>query len=215
MEITPAHARELEKQRQRKDALLQECQSALSDCETLFFEAGCGHGHWLTEYAERHPGQICVGIDLIAQRIVKSKAKRDKRELKNLHFFKAELGEFLEVLPAEIRFDGIILLFPDPWPKARHHRRRMVQHGLLDELARRTRRGGCFYFRTDDRDYFDWTVEHLEESAHWQIDPEADWPHERETYFQSLMDNYYSVAARLEQIHPEDEEQLAERGNTE
>ena len=197
MEISPAHARELEKQRLRKDALKADCESALAGCATLFFEAGCGHGHWLTSYAEAHPGQVCVGIDLIALRIRKALAKRDKRGLENLHFFKAELGEFLEVLPPEIRFDSTILLFPDPWPKARHHRRRMVQQGMLDELARRTRPGGCFYFRSDDRDYYNWTLEHLEANANWQIDLEAEWPHETETYFQSLMDGYFSVVARL------------------
>ena len=87
----------------------------------------------------------------------------------------------------------------------------MGQHGTLNELAVRTRPEGCFYFRTDDRDYFDWTLEHLEENAHWRIDPNANWPHETETYFQSLMDSYFSVVATLdkpalEQIHPDDEQ---------
>ncbi|MGC6455558.1 MAG: tRNA (guanosine(46)-N7)-methyltransferase TrmB [Coraliomargaritaceae bacterium] len=197
MEITPAHARELEKQRLRKEALLADCERALDGCQSLFFEAGCGHGHWLTSYAEAHPDQVCLGIDLIALRIRKAQAKGDKRGLKNLHFLKAELGEFLEVLPPEVQFDGIILLFPDPWPKARHHRRRMVQQDMLTELARRTRPDGCFYFRTDDREYFDWTLEHLDDNPYWLIEKEAAWPHEKETYFQGLMDNYYSVVARL------------------
>ncbi len=197
MEITPAHARELEKQRSRKEVLLADCERAFAGCNSVLFEAGCGHGHWLTSYAEAHPDQMCVGIDLIALRIRKALAKRDKRGLQNLHFFKAELGEFLEVLPSDIQLDSIILLFPDPWPKARHHRRRMVQQEMLTELARRTRPDGYFYFRTDDRPYFDWTIEHLEESRHWAIDSDAPWPHEKETYFQGLMEAYFSVVARL------------------
>ncbi len=196
MEISQAHARELEKQQQRKEALRVVCGTAFAGCSSLFFEAGCGHGHWLTSYAEAHPEQVCVGIDLIAVRVRKALAKKDKRGLKNLHFFKAELGEFLEVLPEGLRLDSSIFLFPDPWPKARHHRRRMVQHTLLDVLARRTLPGGHFYFRTDDRAYFDWTIEHLEENAYWEIDPSHPWPHERETYFQGLMDAYDSVVAR-------------------
>lgn len=196
MEITVAHARELEKQRLRKEALQADFLRALEGCRSLFFEAGCGHGHWLTSYAEAHPDQVCLGIDLIALRIRKAHAKRDKRSLKNLHFFKAELGEFLEVLPPEVQFDATLLLFPDPWPKARHHRRRMVQDGMLTDFAHRTRPGGCFYFRTDDRDYFNWTTEHLEENSFWKIDPDAAWPHEEETYFQGLMESYYSVVAR-------------------
>ena len=73
----------------------------------------------------------------------------------------------------------------------------MVQQEMLTELARRTRPDGYFYFRTDDRPYFDWTIEHLEESRHWVIDSDAPWPHEKETYFQGLMETYFSVVARL------------------
>ena len=89
-----------------------------------------------------------------------------------------------------------VLLFPDPWPKAKHHRRRMVQPDFLSELAKRTDSGGSFCFRSDDRPYFDWTVEHLQDHPDWEIDPNAQWPYERETYFQSLMDEYFSVIAR-------------------
>lgn len=196
MEITEAHARELEKQRIRKEELRVECAEVLEGVDRILFEAGCGHGHWLTDYAEDTPDQFCVGIDLISLRIRKGLAKRDKRGLKNLHFIKAELGEFLEVLPERVRFDMTVLLFPDPWPKAKHHRRRMVQPDFLSEVAKRTESGGMFCFRSDDRPYFDWTVEHLEEHSDWEIDPAAKWPYERETYFQSLMDEYFSVIAR-------------------
>ena len=196
MEITEAHARELEKQRQRKAELKAECEAALVGIDRILFEAGCGHGHWLTSYAEEHLDQCCMGIDLISHRIRKGQEKAAKRELSNLHFIKAELGEFLEVLPERIRFDLTVLLFPDPWPKARHHRRRMVQPAFLDEVAQRTELGGLFCFRSDDHPYYEWTVEHLEAHPQWEIDPEAKWPHEMETYFQSLMDAYHSVIAR-------------------
>ena len=129
MEITEAHARELEKQRIRKEELRAECEEVLQGVDRILFEAGCGHGHWLTDYAEDTPDQFCIGIDLISFRIRKGLAKRDKRGLKNLHFIKAELGEFLEVLPERVRFDMTVLLFPDPWPKAKHHRRRWRRHG--------------------------------------------------------------------------------------
>ena len=71
MEITQAHARELEKQRVRKDELRAECESVLEGVDRILFEAGCGHGHWLTDYAEDRPEQFCLGIDLISLRIRK------------------------------------------------------------------------------------------------------------------------------------------------
>lgn len=196
MEINEGYARELARQAERKAALKVECEAALEGTDQILFEAGCGHGHWLTSYAETHPEVTCVGIDLISWRIRKGLDKRDKRGLKNLQFYKAELGEFLEVLPKRIRFERTVLLFPDPWPKAKHHRRRMVQTAFLDEVAQRTASGGTFCFRSDDRPYFDWTVEHLEAHPEWVIDSSIEWPHETETYFQELMDEYFSVVAR-------------------
>lgn len=195
-EITEAHARELEKQAARKAELVKTCRADLAGVDRILFEAGCGHGHWLTDYAEANPGMICAGIDLISWRVRKGNEKKAKRGLQNLHFYKAELSEFLGALPVGIRFDRTVLLFPDPWPKAKHHRRRMVQLSFLDEVARRTDRGGEFCFRSDDRPYFDWTVEHLSEHPDWEIDESAQWPYESETYFQSLMDGYYSVVAK-------------------
>jgi tRNA (guanine-N7-)-methyltransferase len=195
-EITEAHARELAKQAARKAELLERCRADLAGVDRILFEAGCGHGHWLTDYAEANPGMICAGIDLISWRIRKGNEKKAKRGLQNLHFYKAELSEFLGALPAAIRFDRTVLLFPDPWPKAKHHRRRMVQSSFLDEVSRRTDRGGEFCFRSDDRPYFDWTLEHLSEHPEWEIDEAAQWPYESETYFQGLMDEYYSVVAK-------------------
>jgi len=195
-EITEAHARELEKQAARKAELVKTCRADLAGVDRILFEAGCGHGHWLTDYAEANPGMICAGIDLISWRVRKGNEKKAKRGLQNLHFYKAELSEFLGALPAAIRFDRTVLLFPDPWPKAKHHRRRMVQPSFLDEVARRTDRGGEFCFRSDDCPYFDWTVEHLSEHPDWEIDESAQWPYESETYFQSLMDQYHSVVAK-------------------
>ena len=195
-EITEAHARELAKQAARKSELVRACRADLAGVKRVVFEAGCGHGHWLTDYAEVNPSVFCIGIDLISWRIRKGNEKKVKRGLKNLQFYKAELSEFLGALPATIRFDRTILLFPDPWPKAKHHRRRMIQPSFLDEVARRTERGGEFCFRSDDLPYFDWTVEHLSEHSEWEIDQLAQWPYESETYFQNLMDEHHSVVAK-------------------
>ncbi|TVP75845.1 MAG: tRNA (guanosine(46)-N7)-methyltransferase TrmB [Puniceicoccaceae bacterium] len=195
-EISEAHARELAKQAARKEDLSRSVVADLSGCQRILFEAGCGHGHWLCDFAAAHPDIHCVGIDLISWRIRKANDKKAKRDLGNLHFYKAELAEFLEVLPPAIRFERTVLLFPDPWPKAKHHRRRMVQAAFLDEVARRSDPGGEFCFRTDDRPYFDWTLEHLEAHPEWMIDEAAPWPYESETYFQSLMSSFDSVVAK-------------------
>tara|TARA_B100001769_G_C22069923_1_gene575860 strand:+ start:89 stop:754 length:666 start_codon:yes stop_codon:yes gene_type:complete len=195
-EIPEGYLKELKRQEARKSELAQLLKEALKSEERIVFEAGCGHGHWLTSYAMKAPEHCCLGIDLIASRIAKANNKKDKRSLNKLHFLKAELTEFLEVLPEYIRFQSIIFLFPDPWPKARHHKNRMIQYPLLELLAQKIAPGGKLFFRTDDRGYYDWTVEHLEASKVWAIDKDAEWIHEEATYFQDLMDSYYSVIAQ-------------------
>lgn len=197
--LSEGHLRELRKQRERKlalkEAVLGEAFESLK--QPIVFEAGCGHGHWLTSFSTANPNVVSVGIDLIAGRISKAKAKKEKRSLGNLHFFKAELLEFLEVLPPQVKFSSVVFLFPDPWPKARHHKKRMIQQSLLEKIAERMCENGLCFFRTDDQSYYDWTLDHLEQSKFWEIDPHGKWIFEEETYFQNLMGSYYSVIAQV------------------
>ena len=210
-EMPEGYFKELKRQELRKAELASLLEEALkeealnpdtgpetdSGPETeIVFEAGCGHGHWLTSYATKEPEVCCVGIDLIASRITKANHKKEKRSLAKLHFLKAELNEFLEVLPEHIKFKSVIFLFPDPWPKARHHKNRMIQFPLLKLLAQKMAPNGKLYFRTDDQAYYDWTIEHLGASEAWTIDNQTAWIHEEATYFQNLMDSYYSVIAQ-------------------
>ena len=196
-QLPEGYIKELKRAEARKADISKQIQKWFPSEAKILFEAGCGHGHWLTSYAMEHPQQICLGIDLIAGRVDKANKKKDKRDLRDLHFLKAELGEFLETLPKRVTFDAVVFLFPDPWPKARHHKKRMIQSTLLEKLANRMESGGQFYFRTDDRSYFDWTVEHLNESKFWTVNEDADWLHEETTYFQNLMEGYFSVIAEV------------------
>ena len=193
--LSEGYLKELKRQADRKDALSKTLAKYVPADTPIVFEAGCGHGHWLTSYASICPDWPCIGIDLIAGRIDKANAKKYKRNLPRLFFIKAELNEFLEVLAPAVRFQAVIFLFPDPWPKARHHKKRMIQLPLLKSLAERMTDSGALYFRTDDRNYFEWTEEHLAESSYWQIAKDRSWLHEEATYFQDLMDGYYSLIA--------------------
>lgn len=187
---------ELVRQKFRKKLLQEEFKTYLNSKEKLVFEAGCGHGHWLTSYSLKHPNKVCVGIDLIGQRIKKANAKKNKKELTRVYFFKAELNEFLEAIPSGVVFEAIIFLFPDPWPKVRHHKKRMIQLNLLKKLAKRSISGANLYFRTDDPNYFEWTKSHIEESPFWELDESSPWLHEESTYFQDLMQSYFSLVAK-------------------
>tara|TARA_B110000003_G_scaffold263983_1_gene288310 strand:- start:1647 stop:2246 length:600 start_codon:yes stop_codon:yes gene_type:complete len=195
LQVSADYMEVMARKKERMVSLRHCLEQDLDGVQSIFFEAGCGHGHWLTNYASLHPETVCVGIDLINKRIRKCHDKSELSELNNCFFYQAELLEFLEALPKSIHFSAVLMLFPDPWPKARHHRRRMVKKEFLDQLAMRVSEKGRFYFRTDDLPYYEWACEKLQQHPKWSIDTELDWPHETVTYFQNLMDAYYSLQA--------------------
>lgn len=183
---------------QRIERLGDILRSRLPEAGPVLIEIGCGHGHWLTSYAEAHPDTCCLGIDVLTRRIQLAEAKRVKRGLENLRFMKAEALETIEAMPWPERVRAVAVLFPDPWPKKRHHKNRLIQTDFLDLMAERFEPGVELWFRTDHREYFEWAVACVEAHLNWRIDPSALWPHEERSYFQDLMDSWQSFVAVLE-----------------
>ena len=176
-------------------ALAESSRILFKDKQPHVLEIGCGHGHFLSDFAEAHPEESCIGIDLISRRVARAGNKKDKRELIKLTFLKAQATEFLETLPENAQFRLIFILFPDPWPKKRHFRRRLIQPESLDLLAKHSQAGARLCFRTDHKGYFEWAVEHMRAHALWYIDDTEPWPYEAGSYFQSLMTDYLSFVA--------------------
>ena len=117
-------------------------------------EIGCGHGHWLTDYAQQNQTSTFVGVDLITKRIEKAQAKAAKRCLENLFFLKVEANEFIEYLPSDFIIDQTYVMFPDPWPKNKHKKRRTVNQLLVKDLTKKLKKNGFVRFATDHGDYF-------------------------------------------------------------
>lgn len=162
----------------------------------LTLEIGCGHGHFLAAYAAAFPQEFCVGLDLISKRIERAERKRSLAALQNLAFFKAEATELLLALPRDCRLGKIFFLFPDPWPKARHHKNRLIQPEMLSRLAERAAAGTRLFFRTDHAEYFDWSRTLIDAHDAWKLVPDAAWPFEHETYFQKILpDAFRSLVA--------------------
>ncbi len=162
----------------------------------LVLEIGCGNGHFLVAYAAAHPERFCVGIDLRLERIEKALRKRDRAGLSNLVFFRCDARDFLRVLPAGAGLADIYMLFPDPWPKKRHHKNRLLQPEFLEGLAARAGKGSGFFFRTDYRPYFDEAVEIVAGSLRWRAEPAGPFPFEHPTIFQARAAGFHSLAAR-------------------
>ena len=182
----------------RRRALREDLASIFTDGApaSCVWEVGCGHGHFLTAYAGEHPGEICIGIDLVGERIERATRKRDRARRAQLHFIRAEARLFLEVLPPAVRFSRVYVLFPDPWPKSRHHKHRVMQPEFLSWVAARMTPEGRLYFRTDFDPYFHDTERLITKHPAWCIADEP-WPFEHETVFQSRAAAHRSIVACL------------------
>jgi tRNA (guanine-N7-)-methyltransferase len=193
--VTPHQQRLRERQESLSTALgrILPAQSAIT------WEVGCGHGHFLTAYAAANPSKLCVGIDIMGERIARATRKRDRASLKNLHFIHAEAGLFLSTLPAGTEISEIFILFPDPWPKVRHHKHRILSSSFLTATAARSKPHAQLCFRTDYSPYFESAVQTLAQHHDWQITSEA-WPFEYTSVFQTRAPSFQSFIARRRPI---------------
>lgn len=160
----------------------------------LTLEIGCGHGHFLTAYAEAHPDEFCLGVDIIEDRLVRAERKRQRAGLDNVGFLRAEARMLLEIMPETFRFDRVFVLFPDPWPKRKHHKNRLITSGFLHLLAEKSNDGVELCFRTDHDPYFKASLAIVESHSAWQT-VETPWPFECETVFQERAEAYQSWVA--------------------
>ena len=178
----------------RGSALKASLQPSLSQQRDLTCEFGSGHGHFLTAYAHSHPGEFCVGVDILEDRITRAQRKRDRAELPNLHFLRAEATLFLNTLPAEVLIRRAFVLFPDPWPKTRHHKHRLIQTAFLTLLRSHAMAGAELFFRSDHAPAFENARALVSSHASWRIS-DRPWPFEFETVFQQRAPHYFSFCA--------------------
>ncbi len=148
--------------------------------EAVWLEIGYGGGEHLAAQAEAHRSVGFIGCEFFTNGIAKLLSRIEERELDNVRLYDGDAHAVLKALaPAAI--DRAFLLFPDPWPKTRHHKRRFVQTAMLDDLARVMKSGGLFRVATDIPDYVRWTLIHLTDHPHfrWCDETPADWRHRK------------------------------------
>jgi tRNA (guanine-N7-)-methyltransferase len=148
-------------------------------------EIGCGKGEFLMASALRHPRTFFVGVEVARKYALKSAARLVKAGATNARVAWMDGMTFLEraVPPASLR--AVHVYFPDPWPKRRHHRRRVVSPRFTAAAARALRRGGNLYFLSDDAEIYAHVVRAVDRCAVFApqpYDPEA--PSRPETGFE-------------------------------
>lgn len=120
-------------------------------------DVGCGKGRFLLARAARFPDIQFLGIDRMLPRIRKIDRKVQRAGLPNVRLLRLEAAYTLSRLLPPHRIRTFYIFFPDPWPKRRHHKRRLFDQGFLDVLWSRLEPGGEVQFATDHLDYFEAT----------------------------------------------------------
>jgi tRNA (guanine-N7-)-methyltransferase len=154
------------------------------DPRTLFFpppaavwlEIGFGGGEHLAMQAETHPGIGFIGSEVFENGIARLVGNVARHDLKNVRIFADDARLLLEAL-APASLGRVFILFPDPWPKRRHHKRRLVAPPTLDRLAELMQPDAELRLATDDPGYLAWMLECT--TAHpqfrWLARRPADW----------------------------------------
>jgi tRNA (guanine-N7-)-methyltransferase len=152
--------------------------------EKVWLEIGFGAGEHLAEQAERHPDTGFIGSEVFEDGIVRALGEVSRRDLTNIRLFTEDARLLLAALPPA-SLGRVFILFPDPWPKRRHHKRRLVAPATLDLLAVAMADGAELRLATDDRDYLAWMLEHTiahldfvwlaRRASDWRERP-VDWP---------------------------------------
>jgi tRNA (guanine-N7-)-methyltransferase len=154
------------------------------DIRTLFsaevadvrLEIGFGGGEHLRHEAAGHPGTGFIGVEPFVNSMAKMMASLADAPLDNLRVYDNDATQLLDWLP-DASLSGIDLLYPDPWPKKKHWKRRFVSGVNLDRFARVLKAGGTFRFASDIDTYVNWTLLHC--AAHggfaWEAAQADDW----------------------------------------
>ena len=122
--------------------------------QPLEVELGCGDASFLVEYARRNPARNFIGVERLLGRINKLDRKGRRAGLTNLRGVRVESSYFLQYLLPPHSAGALHIYFPDPWPKKKHRKHRLIG-GDFPALARAALvSGGAVYLRTDDVDYF-------------------------------------------------------------
>ena len=133
------------------------------DGRPLEVDLGCGDGSFLLDMAAHHPERDFVGVERLLGRVRKVCKKVTRRNLANARVLRLDSRYVVEWLLPEAAVSRLHLLCPDPWPKLRHHRRRLVQVEFLAALRRALVPGGEFLFMTDHEEYFQWVGQKVAE----------------------------------------------------
>ena len=146
------------------------------DAAETWLEIGFGGGEHMAAQAARRPDVLILGAEPFHNGVASALRHIDEQGLANVRIEHGDARALMARLP-DASLARIFVLFPDPWPKARHHKRRLVQADTVAELARLIRPGGTLRFASDVAHYVDWSLEKIlaNPAFSWTAERADDW----------------------------------------
>lgn len=142
----------------------------------VWVELGFGGGEHLAAQAAAHPDVLILGAEPFVNGVASLVRHLADQDVHNVRLHPGDGRELLAALP-EASVDRVFVLFPDPWPKTRHHKRRLINAETIVELARVMKPGAVLRFATDWADYLGWTLQRFAASPAfvWTAERADDW----------------------------------------
>ncbi|MFQ6393414.1 tRNA (guanosine(46)-N7)-methyltransferase TrmB [Nocardia sp. KC 131] len=125
----------------------------------LVIEIGCGTGTATAAMAQDEPHLNLIGVEVYRPGLAQLVQRIERENIENIRLLRGDAVDVLENMIAAQSLTGVRVFFPDPWPKARHHKRRLLQPATFALIASRLRPGGVLHVATDHADY----AEHIAE----------------------------------------------------
>jgi tRNA (guanine-N7-)-methyltransferase len=143
---------------------------------SVWLEIGFGGGEHLLHEASRLTDTGFIGVEPFVNSLAKTVVDVDEAGLGNVRLYDDDAVPLLDWLP-DGSLDGIYQLYPDPWPKRRHWKRRFVNQANIDRFARVLKPGSCYRFASDIDTYVEWTLAHFARRTDfaWTAECAADW----------------------------------------
>lgn len=167
------------------------------DANPVELEVGIGKGRFLIDAAQRLPSHNFLGIEWAAKYLRLAHQRAQKRGLENIRFVRGDAREFVEQCVASASLAALHVYFPDPWPKKRHHKRRLFNREFLHETERVLQTGGRLWLATDHGDYFAAMLEVLQESRRLRLVEGAEWEGAQTNYEVKYLERGIEINRRV------------------
>ena len=160
----------------------------------IILEIGFGHGENILNQAVLFPNHLFLASDIFLKGIAKLNKSIYENKIQNILIYQDDGLKLLELLPDKM-LSQILILFPDPWPKKKHHKRRIINYPNIELFARKLNTAGTIKIATDYQKYALWILRHFINSKqyfNWQVKTVNDWY----APFENHITTYYEQKAQ-------------------